>query len=595
MLTLADLLTEKVKQAATRLWPEIKLPPFDIVEPPSTEFGDLSTALPLTLAKLTSEKPTTIAKQLKSAINVSDIEHIKEITVTEPGYLNFKIDYIALGSHLITKIIGQGSEYGTFREDLGNASIEHTSVNPNKAAHVGHLRNACLGDTLARILSASGYRVEVQNYIDDLGLQVADSVVAWETLGKAPKNTPIDKWLWRIYAEINTKYKDQPKLLERRQQILGEMEQGTNQTAKDIVAGIVTAQLKTFAKFDINYDLLVYEHDIVENHLWENLFEELKRKKLIINPKDGPNAGAWIVKFGETDREDKILVKSNGLLTYTAKDLAYALWKFGKLPEMPTYEKRLQPLALHVNVIDNRQTYPQEVIKHVMQQLGFESESEHYQHLAYGVVKLSDKAMKVLGHKVEAGSTHSMSGRTGVGVMVDDLLNLAIKKQIAEHQTEPETAQAIATGSIRYYMLHNRPEKDIIFDFDEALKNDGNTGVYLQYAYARCCNILNKVPDWRPQTERLTVPELTPETTAVIKLLESYPMHIKTAAEELDPSLLTDFAFELANRFASFYEKNPVLKADEEVKNFRLHLIVSVKQILENTLKLLGIPALTKI
>jgi len=593
MLTLAEQLTEQVKQAATEMWPELKLPPFDIVEPPSTEFGDLSTALPLTLAKLLGEKPITIAKKMKDAVDVSGVEHVQELTVTEPGYLNFRINYIGLGSHLINKIIGQGAEYGTIRDDRGNASVEHTSVNPNKAAHVGHLRNACLGDTLARILGSSGYRVEVQNYIDDLGLQVADSVVAWETLGAAPQGTPIDKWLWRIYAEINTKYKDQPELIERRNQVLGEMEQGANETAKHIVEGVVQAQLNTFSKFAIKYDLLVYEHDIVNNQLWDKLFVELKTKHLIVNPQAGPNAGTWLVEFGETDRDDKILVKSNGLLTYTAKDLAYALWKFGKLPEMPGYEKRLQPINLHVNVIDNRQTYPQAVIKHVMAKLGFEAEASRYQHLAYGVVKLSDNAMKLLGY--EATGSTQMSGRAGIGVMVDDLFEMATKKQLTEHQTEEAVARAIVAGSIRYYMLRNRPEKDIIFDFDEALKNDGNTGVYLQYAYARCCNILNKVPDWRPQADRLIIPELTPEATAVIKLLESYPAAIKAAATELDPSMLTDFAFELANRFASFYEKNPVLKANEELKNFRLHLIVGVKQILENVLHLLGIEPLTNI
>ena len=595
MLTLSEQLKEQVQQAATDLWPEIKLPPFDIVEPPSVEFGDLSTALPLTLAKLLGENPITIAKRLKEKINAAEIEHIKDVTVTEPGYLNFLIDYAALGAHLIDKIIGQNAAYGTSRDDLGNASVEHTSVNPNKAAHVGHLRNACLGDTLARILRASGYRVETQNYIDDLGVQVADSVVAWETSGEAPDDTPIDRWLWRIYAEINKKYVGQPELLTRRAAVLAEMEQGENQTAKQIVEAVVKAQLTTFGQFEINYDLLVYEHDIVANHLWDKLFDELKSKRLITNPRFGPNAGAWIVKFGETDREDKILVKSNGLLTYTAKDLAYALWKFGKTSEMPGYEKRLQPINLHVNVIDNRQAYPQAIIKHVMAQLGFDRESRQYRHLSYGVVKLSDKAMKFIGHHAADRVTYSMSGRAGIGVMVDDLFALALKKQTDEHQTDETIARPVIAGSLRYYMLKNRPERDIIFDFDEALKSDGNTGVYLQYAYARCCNILNKVSDWQPQVNKLKVFDLNLETTAVIKLLESYPAVIRSAAEELDPSLLADFAFELANRFASFYEKNPVLKADEELKNFRLHLVKSVQQILENTLKLLGIPPLTKI
>ena len=358
-------ITENIEQAVTKaikkLWPDVGVK-VDIVTPPDKEFGDYSCAIALQLAKAIGEAPEAIAEKIKEA--VGEIEHIKKITVTKPGYVNFLLDYETLAKAVMTAP-------NLLIDKPLKISVEHTSVNPNKAAHIGHLRNACLGDALARILRGVGHTVEVQYYIDDLGVQVADSVVAFETFGDAPEGYEIDKWFWKIYADINKKYEANPELLKRREEVLREMEKGESETAKQIVEKIVAAQLKTFQRFGIDYDLLVYEHDIVQNHLWNKLFEELKKQKLVIKPDSGPNAGAWAVKFGKTEREDKILVKADGLPTYTAKDLAYALWKFGKTDEMKGYEKRLSPIDRHLTVIDERQSYPQAVIKFVMEQLGF--------------------------------------------------------------------------------------------------------------------------------------------------------------------------------------------------------------------------------
>lgn len=559
-------------------WPELDIQP-DIAPPPRSEFGDYSSPVALAIGKAIQGNPLEVAETIKASL--PRIQGVSEITVSPPGFVNFVLNYPD-----IAEMVFKDKPSST---KGGNISIEHTSVNPNKAAHIGHLRNATLGDTLGRILRWLGNRVEIQNYIDDLGLQVADSVVAYETFGDAPEGVALDKWLWKIYADINKEYEVRPELKERREQILHEMEEGKNKTAKSILERILPLQLKTFERFGIKYDLFTYEHDVVNNHLWEELFEVLKKKGLIHKPEQGPHAGAWVVEFGETEREDMILVRSNGLLTYTGKDLPLALWKLGLGPEMQGYEKRLKPIDRHINVIDERQSYPQSVIKHVMGQLGYREEAEHYLHLGYGVVRLSEKTLSKLVARVSDKASHSMSGRAGIGVMVDDLYETALAQQKQNHPEAP--SEEIVIGSIRYYMLKIRPEREVIFDFDEALRTDGNTGVYLQYAYARAANILAKA-------RKLSAPkiiELTEPEKNLIKILSESEMGIQTAADNLDPSLLCDYAYSLANAFAKFYETTPVLKSEGDVLNFRLALVKKYQQTLGTVLELLGIPVLEKI
>lgn len=578
-MKITHTIEQAVAKAIKKLWPDLDVK-IDVVTPPNKEFGDYACAVALQLAKHTQEKPLDIAEKLKEALG--KIELVGEITVTAPGYVNFKLAYPELAKAVMTAP-------NLLADKPLKISVEHTSVNPNKAAHIGHLRNACLGDALARILRGAGHTVEVQNYIDDLGVQVADSVVAFETFGDAPEGYEIDKWFWKIYADINKKYESHPELKERREAVLHEMENGESETAKQIVEKIVEAQKRTFARFGIDYDLLVYEHDIVNNRLWEKLFAELQAKKLIVKPSEGAHAGAWLVEFGESEREDKILVKSNGLLTYTAKDLAYALWKFGKGEQMKGYEKRLSPIDRHYNVIDERQSYPQAVIKHVMDKLGYTSEAENYLHVGYGVVKLSDKALKIIG--VESGSK-SMSGRSGIGVMVDRLFDSVVAYQMKEHWNPQDISEKIASGAIRYYMLKSRPEREIIFDFDEALRTDGNTGVYLQYAYARANSILEKTGSVSSPTD---LPELNEYEKTLVKYLSEITDNVHRAVEQHDPSLLCDYAYNLASAFAKFYETSPVMKADEVTKNFRINLVTTYRDTLGVILGLLGIPVINKI
>lgn len=639
-MALTEKLHATILEEAASLWPKVKIPAFDVVVPPSADFGDYSTALPLTLAKLVLEPPMDIAKKLHYRLQAKQSEFVKEVTITKPGYVNFIIDFDKLSEHLIQKILTQKHEYGRLREDKGKILIEHTAINPNKAAHIGHLRNACLGDSIANILRATGWEIEVQNYIDDTGAQVADVLIALENLPDKQGSEPFDYFCWNIYTKIQKMYEVDEKLTERKKEILKLLEEGNNPTAQkalEVANQIVDRHLQTMARLNIAYNLLVWERDIIDLGLWPTVFEQLKEKKLIQHPWRGINKGAWVIKFGKTEREHKILVRSDGVATYTAKDLAYQLWKFGLLPIDFEYFVRgkqwnneqlltttggtlglenLEPVERHfakpdkvINVIDVRQSYPQEVIKETLAKLGYKKEATNSIHLDYNVVKLSLGAVKELGIRPEVDKTeYAMSGREGIGVKIDDLMDKIEEKIAAINPALLSIdVQNLAATTLRYYMLRNRYAKEIIFDFDEALKTDGNTGVYLQYAYARSCNILNKVERWQPLTNKLIIPTglSSPsqrlsraggtETQQLIKALENYAGVLQVAATELDPSLLTDYAFELASQFAKFYEKNPVLQADPITKNFRLHLVASVKQVLGNLLTILGIIPLEKI
>ncbi len=525
-MVLTDKLHLAVQEAAAILWPKIKLPDFEIVAPPSAEFGDLSTALPLTLAKLVGTSPLEIAGQLADQLQTRPLDFIAKVTVTPPGYVNFLVNFAEFSEHFIQKVLTQKENYGTSREDKGRILIEHTAINPNKTAHIGHLRNACLGDTVANLLRADGYQIEVQNYIDDTGAQVADILVALENLPDKQGSKPFDYFCWDIYTKIQKFYEVDAKLPERKKEILKLLEEGNNPTsqkASEIANQVVDRHLLTLSRLNIAYNLLVWERDIIDLGLWPTVFNELKQKKLIKQPSHGVNKGAWVVEFGRTEREHKILVKSDGVATYTAKDLAYQLWKFGLLPIDFEYFVRqrqwnsepllttaggtlgienLEPTVRTfskpdkvINVIDVRQSYPQEVIRETLVKLGYPGPAENSIHLDYNVVKLSLGAVKELGlHPEEDKTEYAMSGRAGIGVKIDDLMD-KIEEKIATINPSllPTDVQKLAAATIRYYMLRNRSHKEIIFDFDETLKTDGNTGVYIKYAYGRSCNIFRKV------------------------------------------------------------------------------------------------------
>jgi len=634
--------------------------PFNV--PPHREIGDFSSAVCLSLAKERHQPPMEIAKETIEQLRLKLPPYIQEITFTPPGYINFKVDWPALAQDLILKILEKGDLFGRpLSVKKEKVFIEHTSVNPNKAMHIGHLRNAVLGDTVARVLEWLGFSTEVCNYIDDTGLQVVDVVTAllyldppffteglsdfkliWQ---KVPKDQRFDYFCWDLYARFQNELEGNASLLEKREEVLHKIEEGLHPIAsfaKELAEKIVQAHLETVAQLSIFYDLLNWESDIIRRGFWEATFELLKERGALRFETEGPNKGCWVVPFGgivETEEGvkslDKILVRSNGSVTYTGKDVAYQLWKFGLLKKeflfrhwglqanggvLWTTAREGEPgdLLSHrfghadrvINVIDTRQSYPQQIVSECLRQMGFEKEAEESIHLAYEVVNLSPQATRLLGiEKANEKKALAMSGRSGTGVKAIDFIQMVKQKVIekADHPLEESTASALAAAAIRYYLLKFTLESQIIFDFDEALKTNGDTGIYLEYAHARACSILRKAEERKIdlQWRKDCIPtQLTETERDLLDVLSGFSSVVTKTGKNLRVSQLAEYAFDLATSFTDFYEhpdpgvdvQTPFIHLqDHSLQTFRLSLVKTFQKVMANVLKLMGMPTLERI
>jgi arginyl-tRNA synthetase len=640
--------------------------PFNV--PPQRELGDFSSAICLSLAKQKKGSPMKIAQEMAEQLRLKRPPYIQEIDVSPPGYLNFRVDWQGLAQDLIPKLLEEGEFFGKpALKEREKVFIEHTSVNPNKAMHIGHLRNSVLGDTVARVLQWNGFSTEVCNYIDDTGLQVVDVVTAllyldppfykggsdftaiWE---KVPIHQPFDYFCWDLYARFQNELVKNPSLPEKREEVLHKIEEGLHPIAvlaKALATKIVQSHLDTVAQLSIFYDLLNWESDIMNRGFWEATFELLKEKGALRFETEGSNEGCWVVPLGgivETAEGvkslDKILVRSNGSVTYTGKDIAYQLWKFGLLKKdflfkrwgaqangemLWTTAKEGEPGDLlskkfgHadrvINVIDTRQSYPQQVVKESFRQMGFEKEANQSIHLAYEVVNLSAQAARLLGmEEDEEKKAYAMSGRSGTGVKAKDFIRMVKQKvkEKADHPLEENVASALASAAIRYYLLKFNLESQIVFDFDEALKTTGDTGIYLEYAHARACSILRKAKEQKidPQWEKVGidsyreyVPQRLTETEkGLLDALSKLPSSIVKTGKTLRVSQLTEYAFDLATSFTNFYERpdpgtevqTPFIHLrDEGLRTFRLSLVKAFQKGMANVLTLMGMPTLERI
>ncbi|OGQ01539.1 MAG: arginine--tRNA ligase [Deltaproteobacteria bacterium RBG_19FT_COMBO_46_12] len=640
--------------------------PFNV--PPRRELGDFSSAVCLSMAKQKRESPMKIAQEIAGQLRPKQPPYIQEIGVSPPGYLNFKVDWSGLAQDLIPKLLEEGELFGKPALKLNEkVFIEHTSVNPNKAMHIGHLRNSVLGDTVARVLRWNGFSTEVCNYIDDTGLQVVDVVTGllymdppfyngdsdfkkiWE---KAPANQPFDYFCWDLYARFQNELEKNPSLPKKREEVLHKIEEGLHPIAgfaKELAEKIVRLHLDTVAQLSIFYHLLNWESDIINRGFWEATFDLLKEKGALRFETKGPNEGCWVVPFGgiiETSEGmkslDKILVRSNGSVTYTGKDIAYQLWKFGLLNKDFLYKRwgsqangemlwttakegepgnqlseKFGHAEMVINVIDIRQSYPQQVVIESLRQLGFEKEANQSTHLAYEVVNLSPQAACLLGmEENEEKKAYAMSGRSGTGVKAKDFIERVKQKvrEKADHPLEENVASTLASAAIRYYLLKFTLESQIIFDFDEALKTTGDTGVYLEYAHARACSILRKAREQHINLEwkkagidlyRDYVPkQLTETERGLLDALSRFPSSIVKTGKTLRISQLTEYAFDLATSFTHFYERpdpgaevqTPFIHLrDKGLQTFRLSLVMAFQKGMANVLTLMGMPTLEKI
>jgi len=631
--------------------------------PPKPEMGDFSSAICLALAKQRRQSPMNIAKEASAALKTLGLpDFLEEVNVSPPGYLNFKVNWPKLASSLIPEILSEEKPFGkTPESQSGKVFIEHTSVNPNKAMHIGHLRNSVLGDTIANVFKWLGFETEICNYIDDTGVQVVDVVTAllyldpplykegssdfeqiWE---KTPKDQPFDYFCWDIYVRFQHELEKSPALAEKREEVLHQIEAGQNPVAsfaKELSTKIVHAHLATVGQLFIFYDLLNWESDIIHGGFWRAAFELLKERGALRLETEGPNEGCWVVPLGgvvETSEGvkslDKVLVRSNGSVVYTGKDIAYQFWKFGLLKKDFSYKmwgpqpngkmlwtttsecehtdrpkKLFGHAARVINVIDVRQSYPQQVVIDSIRQAGFAKQADQSVHLAYEVVNLSAQAARLLKvDDVEEKKSVAMSGRSGTGVKANDFIEMVKQKvkEKADHPLEDAVANSLAAAAIRYYLLKFTVESQIIFDFDEALKTTGDTGIYLEYAHARACSILRKAEEnkidlgWKSGS----IPsQLTKTERNLLETLERFPAVVINTSKTLRVSQVTEYAFQLASAFTDFYEhpdpdvevQTPFIHLqNRELQVFRLTLVRAFQRVMASVLGLLGMPTMERI
>ena len=617
--------------------------------PPKLSMGDLATPLCLELAKALRKKPRDIAEAMAKDFKLPMF--VASMSVEGAGYLNFRFDRGAFtAAHFRTVLVPPPGP-------TERVIVEHTNINPNKAAHIGHLRNAILGDTYVRCLRWLGNSVETQNYIDDTGVQVADVVVAFQYLQKEgiddvrkridDPSLPFDYFCWDLYSRMASYYQEHPEAQEWRRDTLHRIEHGEGETAELaalIARAIVRQHIKTMLRLDIEYDLLPKESDIIRLHFWNRAFELLKQSGAVILETEGKHRGCWVMKlegsaeFEGMDEPDKILVRSNGTVTYTGKDIAYQLWKFGLLKSAFHYRKfhvygdgrvlwettsdeeqgsadapSFGGAQRVVNVIDVRQSYLQKVVREGLRLIGHGPEADRSIHFAYEMVALTPATATALGMDVSAEDADKpyleMSGRKGLGVKADDLMSALASKATEAVQAnaadafsteEAETlGRQIAVAALRYFMLKFGRNKVIAFDFNEALTFEGDSGPYLQYSTVRVDNIFRKMAERgvdpmiaEEAVDRLTLTQgLTDEMWELVRRSAELPAAIRRAVDGLELSVITHDLLELAQKFNSFYHKYPILNESDTDERQRRAICAEVfRRTMKRALALLGIP-----
>ncbi len=671
LIELQDRIKSGLRVAANELF-QIELDQLVTEVPPRTELGDLAFPIAFELAKKIKQKtgekrpPRSIAEALKPALE--DIEEVARVEVAGAGYLNVFFDR----AHLLSVLSSKLEAPDPVLSDARKLMVEHTSINPNKAAHIGHVRNAVLGDTFVRILRAGGNRVEVQNYIDNTGVQVADVVVGFMNIeqltladikaldSSLPAELPFDYYCWDLYTRVGAFYREggiggepNTERLKLRIEVLHAIEAGNNPTAElaDYVATRNVEQiLLTMERLGIRYDLLARESEILHLNFWNRAFELMKERGVIHFAAEGRNRGCWVMPFEshtgtEEHESDKIIVRSNGTVTYTGKDIAYQLWKLGRLGLDFNYKPfrfyddghatwvtttepnaEIQPEVprpnfgggeIVYNVIDSRQSYPQDIVRKGVAAVVPELGEEASVHLSYEMVALSPTACGELGIELSTEDQKrpyiEMSGRKGLGVKADDLISRLEADALEEVKTRHaelsekemrETAHAIATGALRYFLLKFTRNSVIAFDFKEALSFEGETGPYCQYAAVRANSIFRKLAEQAVNTDpaansiRESKPDVTRildgddgnEIWSLLMLAGRLDESNAQAAVSAEPAFLAKYTFNLARGFNLFYHRHRIIAEEDVTKRAVLIAIADyTRQQLTEALARLGI------
>lgn len=576
------------------------------------EFGDVASTIAFVIAKKAKKNPAEVAAAIAKATKIEK-SLVEKVSVVGP-YINFTFSnqYYA---DVVKDILEKDLAYGKGGPKGKKVVIEYPSVNPNKPWHVGHLRNALLGNAIGNILEFSGYSIERQNYINDLGLQVAQSVWGYMTLPE-PKEEKFDHLLGLQYVEVAKQAEKLDPEVRGLMKKLEAREPNISARAREICERCVQAQLQTAFAFGIYGNLLIWESDILASKLFEKELERLIKSGVFEKKEEGEQAGCYVVKldpsvFPSLKSDAKVIIRSDGTATYTAKDLIFQMWKFGiiehrfrcrqfvKQPNgTPLFttntekgkEAEFGKADIIVNIIGSEQSYPQDLIKYVLKQMGY-VQAESYVHVAYEHV---------------VSPTGPFSGRLGtwVGYTADELLEEAVKRAAAEVEQRVEKtgvrgrekekiARQIANAAIKFSFLRVTPSKQVVFDIDRAVSFEGDTGPYAQYAGVRAGKILEKLEEESKGVG--TKPAVTrgyqfsdPERQ-LIKKLSQFPALVQKAASDYQCYYLAEYALDVANAFSKFYETIPVLKAEEKERKTRAAIVLATKTVLKNALGLLGI------
>ncbi len=607
----------------------IPVPLIEVMIPKDPEHGELSSAVALRLAKTLGRRPGEIADDIVRIINSEASKHfVSSVEAHKSGYLNFRVNWDNFTPETLKEVLGT-VDLGKLDVGSGKkAIVEHTNVNPNKALHVGHARNLVLGDSLSRIMKKIGYSVEVLNYIDDSGAQVADVIVGFKFLGisdAAPVGVKFDAYCGdSVYIKVNQEYEKDPGLKEKQRVVLQEIESGDGQIADYahlIVDRILRDQLKTCWRLGARYDLLNWESHILRSGMWSRLFERLKEAGLAKYETEGENKGCWVLTSKETG-EEKVLVRSDGTAVYVAKDIPYAAWKIGLIPDPFAYDtfviqgdgtdlwttttetgKRGHPnfgrADLAVAVIDARQSRLQQIVSEVLKDLVGEGRSKMYLHRGYEVVALSKRSVESIGIATDREFVH-MAGRKGLYINVDTVLDALKSKAFAETRKRNAdadeawlngVAEQIAIAAFRFELVKQDTDKMIVFDIEDSLKLEGETGPYLQYSYVRALRILERSGDRSGGDANAAALLRHPKERELVKQMSMLDKVLLEAGEFLSPKEVARYAHRLSSLFNEFYEAVPVNKEENvDLRAARLALVEAFRKVLKEALELIGIP-----
>ena len=682
ILPVQDTLRAHVTRLLASLYAigEPAMPSIVLEYPPNRELGDLGTPVAFELARRLRKAPRAIAQEIAAAFGT--VPGVRQVAAAPNGYLNVFLDRPDFLLHRLAGTLPDHLAASVEPKYAGKAIVEHTAINPNKAAHIGHLRNAALGDTLVRVLRFRGIPVEVQNYIDDTGVQVADVVVGFRELEsksideirEIADTTRFDYYCWDLYARVTDWYGQDKERLAIRAATLHDIEQGGNdnaETAALIADRVVRAHLKTMGRMNVDYDLLTWEGDILRLKFWAQAFDVLKAKGAVYLRTDGRLAGCWVMPIqddieeqpksqtanpnsqpgelteiaeGDPEEREKVIVRSNGVVTYVGKDIAYQFWKLGLLgrdfnyrvfttrPHGPLWAtcssggESDHPLfggaAYVYNVIDVRQSYLQKLLKQALIAVGHAEGSERSHHFSYEMVALSHNTARELGYAPAADSEDAkrpfveVSGRKGLGVKADDLLDTLIAKAAAEvakrnAELSEEESQRIAgiigVAAVRYFMIKFSRGKVIAFDLDEALSFEGESGPYIQYAVVRANNIFQRLQQRDGLDEAALLASLRDLPRAEISgengghelwalVLDAARLDevVEQVIRSLEFSVLAKYAFSLAQAFNGFYNlpaaRSSILNEErDDARRWRAAGVIYVRNQLARALDLMGI------